>query len=166
VTISFRRWTPAFRSSSTIESRSASLTLFVRHRDLVPPGAAAVLAVDRRPEVPVRPGGRLQQDAPDLVDALGSSRGQPRTHRGGVNADRPVANGRLDGLGHHRLLGDRLSADRQVCSALQRVSAVLLDEASVVGAELGAGYRDRATALAIVQQASAAGMLGHHPNCC
>jgi hypothetical protein len=54
--------------------------LVVGNGDLVPAGATAVLAVDRRPEVPVRARGRLEQDAPDLVHALGGGLGDTWAH--------------------------------------------------------------------------------------
>jgi hypothetical protein len=42
-------------------------------------------------------------------------------------------------------------ADGKVLATLQRLGAVLLDEAAVVRAELGAGHRDRPAALAAVE---------------
>jgi hypothetical protein len=43
---------------------------------------------------------------------------------------------------------------------------MLSDKPAVVLTELGAANGDRAALLAIVEQGGAAGMLGHHSNCC
>src|SRR5262249_12834632 len=59
--------------------------LVVGHRDLVTPGATAVLAVDRRPKVLVRARRRLEQHPADVVETRRGSLCEPRTHRRGID---------------------------------------------------------------------------------
>jgi hypothetical protein len=125
-----------------------------------------VLARDGRPEVPVCPGGRLEQHTPDLVHALGGGLGEPRPHRGGVDDAGAVA-GRGDSLVcDDRRLYYALPTSRQVLASLQGFRFVLSDKPAVVLAELSAVHGDRATLLATVQESGTARVFGHDSNCC
>jgi hypothetical protein len=54
--------------------------LVARDGDLVPARLAAVLAGDRRPELPVGPRGRLEEQAADIRGAGGGGFREPWSH--------------------------------------------------------------------------------------
>ena len=88
--------------------------LVVGDGDLVPAGAIAVFADDRRPQLLVRPGRGLEQDTLEVVETLGRNFGETRANRRGVDRGGAVAGHPLGDLRHHGGLYDTLAANREM----------------------------------------------------